>query len=84
MADLNTFAPINDLGEGDALKSWRFLVGANAQVRLLTSMGDVFLLKPHGLLTPGYVNWHAGSDRGELGIVQATHRGTRSRGSVLA
>ena len=30
------FAPVTNLGEGDALESWRFLVGRKAQVRLLT------------------------------------------------
>lgn len=44
------FAPVTNLGEGDALGAWRFIVGNRAQVRLLTAMGDVFLLKPHGLL----------------------------------
>jgi hypothetical protein len=42
------FAPVRDLGDGDALESWRWLVGAKAQVRLLTAMGDLFLLKPTG------------------------------------
>lgn len=49
------FAPVTDLGHGDALAPWRFLVGPKAQVRLLTAMGDFFLLKPHGFLRRPHV-----------------------------
>lgn len=44
------FAAVTDLADGDPLTDWRCLVGADAQIRLLTAMGDVFLLKPRGLL----------------------------------
>lgn len=50
MPEPDPIAPVADLGEGDALESWRFVVGAKAKVQLLTAMGDVFLLRPHGLL----------------------------------
>ena len=48
MSNLDPFAPINDLGVGDALESWRWLVGSKVQPRLLTAMGDLFVIK-HGL-----------------------------------
>ncbi len=43
-----SFAQINDLGVGDALEDWRWLVGKKAQVRLLTAMGDLFIVKTAG------------------------------------
>ena len=50
MAEPDPLAPVTDLGDGDALEPWRFLAGDKAKVRLLTAMGDLFLLRPHGLL----------------------------------
>jgi hypothetical protein len=50
-----TLAPVDDLGNGDALASWRWLSGTNTQVRLLTAMGDFIVLKPMGLLRRNYV-----------------------------
>jgi len=50
MPEPDWLAPVTDLGDGDALEAWRFLAGDKATVRLLTAMGDVFLLRPHGLL----------------------------------
>lgn len=44
------FAPVTDLAQGDALEDWRWLVGRAARPLLLTAMGDVFLIKPGGLL----------------------------------
>ena len=55
MSEPDNYAPVTDLGHGDALSPWRFLVGPKAQVRLLTAMGDLFLLKPHGLLRRPHV-----------------------------
>jgi hypothetical protein len=43
-----SFAQISDLGIGDGLEDWRWLVGKKAQVRLLTAMGDLFIVKPAG------------------------------------
>ena len=43
-------APVHDLGTGAPLASWRWLVGSTARPRLLTAMGDLFLVKPTGLL----------------------------------
>ena len=48
MSDPMPFAPVDDLGVGDALEDWRWLVGSKAQVRLVTAMGDLFVLKPVG------------------------------------
>jgi hypothetical protein len=50
MTEPEIFAPVDDLGTGDALEAWRWLVGPQTQVRLLTSMGDLFVLKRSGFL----------------------------------
>ena len=44
------FAPVRDLGEGDALEDWRWLVGKNCHALLLTAMGDLFIRRPPRLL----------------------------------
>ena len=44
------FAPVADLAQGDGLEDWRWLVGRAARPLLLTAMGDVFLIKPGGIL----------------------------------
>jgi len=49
MSNINPFAPVQDLGVGDALEHWRWLVGSNAKPRLLTAMGDVFIVKTRWL-----------------------------------
>ena len=41
-------APIDDLGEGDALESWRWLVGPGSRPLLMTALGDVFVLMASG------------------------------------
>ncbi len=41
-------APVEDLGEGDALQSWRWLADEDAQPLLLTALGDLFLIKSDG------------------------------------
>ncbi|MFA0791154.1 T6SS immunity protein Tdi1 domain-containing protein [Microbulbifer echini] len=48
--EVDIFAPITDLGKGDALEAWRWLVGGRASVRLLTAMGDLFFVKKEGIL----------------------------------
>ncbi len=48
--ETDIFAPVRNLGEGDALESWRWLIGKSATVKLLTAMGDLFFVKPRGLL----------------------------------
>jgi len=47
--EIDIFAPVRDLGKGDALESWRWLVGKSASVKLLTAMGDIFFVKPSGI-----------------------------------
>jgi hypothetical protein len=44
-----TLVRINDLGAEDPLEAWRWLFGAKPQMRLLTAMGDVFVLRPKGM-----------------------------------
>ena len=44
MTEPELCAPIDDLGARDALGSWRWLVGSNAEPRLLTAMGDLFIV----------------------------------------
>jgi hypothetical protein len=46
MSSPEIFAPIRDLDVGDALEEWRGVVGMNVKVRLLTAMGDLFVIKP--------------------------------------
>jgi hypothetical protein len=48
--EVEIFAPVTDLGKGDALEGWRWLVGEKASVRLLTAMGDLFFVKKEGML----------------------------------
>ncbi|BFM18389.1 hypothetical protein R50073_45720 [Maricurvus nonylphenolicus] len=48
--EVDIFAPVTDLGKGDALEAWRWLVGDTASVRLLTSMGDIFFVRKEGIL----------------------------------
>lgn len=40
-------APVTDLAQRDALASWRWLVGDDAEPLLLTAMGDMFVRHPH-------------------------------------
>lgn len=41
-------APIDDLGEGDALECWRWLTGPDARPLLMTALGDVFVMTQDG------------------------------------
>ncbi|MFC6635042.1 T6SS immunity protein Tdi1 domain-containing protein [Microbulbifer taiwanensis] len=47
--EVDIFAPVTDLGKGDALEAWRWLVGKNASIRLLTAMGDIFFVRRQGI-----------------------------------
>ncbi|MFT6916966.1 MAG: hypothetical protein ACJAWL_003310 [Motiliproteus sp.] len=47
--DIDIFAPVNNIGDCEALESWRWLVGKSASVRLLTAMGNIFFVKSHGI-----------------------------------
>ena len=47
---IDEFAPVRNLGAGDALEAWRWLTGKSASVALLTSMGDLFFTRSKGLL----------------------------------
>ncbi len=40
--------PITDLGEGDCLETWRWLVGPGARPLLLTALGDLFIQHADG------------------------------------
>lgn len=87
MPEPDWLAPVTDLGDGDALEAWRFLAGDKATVRLLTAMGDVFLLRPHGLLRKEQV-FLLDTGSGELLRVELTKRAaslpSRSTTSPLA
>lgn len=37
------FAPVTDLGQGDALEAWRWLAGPGPKPMAMTALGDVFV-----------------------------------------
>lgn len=51
------FAPVRDLGVGDALEDWRWRVGQGARPLLLTALGDLFLTQPRRFFRGGGVSF---------------------------
>lgn len=68
MNEPEVIAPIDDLGTQDALGAWRWLVGLDAQARLFTAMGDVFMIKSAGIGSTAEV-WLLDTYEGEQRVV---------------
>lgn len=81
MNEPEVFAPIDDLGTHDALGAWRWLVGLDAQARLFTAMGDVFILKAAELGSIEEV-WLLDTYKGEQKVVAPDWSAFKQRMSV--